>query len=75
MNTDTPKTGRVVLNGKTVEARTETSRVQRWRMIREGSFPAPVELSPNKLGWFEDEIDAWLESRPRRTYRPEEASA
>jgi len=32
------------------------------------NFPAPVELGPNSIGWFEDEIDDWLAARRRRTY-------
>ena len=61
-----------------VEDRTQRSRVQCWRDIKAGKFPAPVQLGPNSVGWFEDEIEAWLAARPRRTYRakaPEENSA
>ena len=52
------------------------NRVQIWRDIRAGTFPAPIELGPNSIGWYEEEVDAWLASRPRRTYgtfRPEVA--
>ena len=49
-------------------------RVQRWRLIREGKFPAPIKLGANRIGFFEDEIDAWLASRPRVTYAPQEAA-
>ena len=43
-------------------------RVQIWRDVRANRFPAPIELGPNSVAWFEDELDAWLASRPRRTY-------
>jgi prophage regulatory protein len=46
------------------------SRVQLWRDIRRGTFPAPIELGPNSVAWFKAEIDAWKQSRPRKTYRP-----
>ena len=49
------------------------SRVQLWRDIRRGTFPAPIELGPNSVAWFKAEIDAWKQSRPRKTYRPIEA--
>jgi len=49
------------------------SRVQLWRDIRRGTFPAPIELGPNSVAWFKAEIDAWKRSRPRKTYRPIEA--
>ncbi len=45
-----------------------SARVQIWRNVQAGNFPAPLELGPNSIGWYEDEIDAWLEARPRRTY-------
>lgn len=61
-------TPRKVINGKEVERRTGRSRVQRWRDIKAGKFPAPVELGPNQIAWFEDEVETWLASCPRRTY-------
>lgn len=38
-----------------------------WRKANDpdDDFPVAVSLSPNATGWFEDELDAWLESRPR----------
>jgi len=38
-----------------------------WRRERAGDFPQRIQLSPNRVGWFEDEIEAWQESRPRGT--------
>ena len=64
-------TPRRIIDGKEVGRRTSKSRIQRWRDVKAGTFPAPVELGPNRIGWFEDEIDAWLASRPRRTYDAE----
>ena len=43
------------------------SRTQIWRDMRAGLFPASVELGPNAVGWYLDEIIAWQESRRRRT--------
>ena len=28
-------------------------------------FPASIQLGPQATGWYEDEINAWVESRPR----------
>ncbi len=62
---------RKILRGyKAVEDRTGKSRVQIWRDVRARRFPAPLELGPNSVGWYEDEIEAWLASRPRRHYQP-----
>ena len=30
-------------------------------------FPAPVQTGANSVGWFEDEVIEWQESRPRVT--------
>lgn len=34
-----------------------------WRKSKAGSFPKPIKLGANKVGWIEGEIDAWLEAR------------
>ena len=44
---------------------TGLSRVTRWRLAREGKFPAKVQVSPGRvanLGW---EILEYIKSRPR----------
>jgi prophage regulatory protein len=30
-----------------------------------GEFPKRVQLGPNRVAWWQDEIDEWLASRPR----------
>ena len=60
--------GRKILREPEVKRRTGKSRAQRWRDIRKGIFPVPVELGPNSIGWYEDELEEWLASRPRRRY-------
>jgi prophage regulatory protein len=57
--------------------KTGKSRVQLWRDVRNGRFPAPIEIGPNSVAWHNIEVDAWLAARPRRTYQapvPEAAS-
>lgn len=49
-------------------ARTGLSRMTIWRRIRAGTFPAPIELGANSIGWLASDITEWLENRPRRTY-------
>jgi prophage regulatory protein len=36
-----------------------------WREENAGRFPSRVSLTLRRVGWFEDEIEAWLESRVR----------
>ena len=49
-------------------AEVHKSRVQIWRDIRAGRFPAPIETGANSIAWFRTEVEAWKASRPRRTY-------
>jgi prophage regulatory protein len=51
------------------------SRVQIWRDVRAGRFPAPIEIGPNSIAWFRSEIQEWKRSRPRRTYRSSQADS
>jgi prophage regulatory protein len=34
-----------------------------YRLARAGNFPKPIKLSERSSGWFEDEIDAYLERK------------
>lgn len=47
-----------------VEDRVGLSRTTIWRLERRGRFPARRRLGPNSVAWIEDEVDAWIESRP-----------
>jgi prophage regulatory protein len=40
-----------------------------WRRESAGLFPARIQLGPNMVGWAEEEVEAWLKSRPRATVR------
>ena len=41
------------------------SRATLYREIKAHGFPAPVRLSPRSVGWLQDEVLAWVESRIR----------
>lgn len=34
------------------------------KLTRDGSFPKPRQISPNRVGWLIREIDEWAENRP-----------
>lgn len=59
---------RILRGYQSVQDLTGKSRTQIWRNVRDGSFPAPIELGPNSVGWYEEEVLAWLNERPRRIY-------
>ena len=65
---------KIVRGYKRVEDQVGKSRVQIWRDIKAGLFPAPLELGPNSVGWYQDEIDGWLKSRTRRHYGAENSA-
>tara|TARA_B100000686_G_scaffold304161_1_gene341582 strand:+ start:475 stop:675 length:201 start_codon:yes stop_codon:yes gene_type:complete len=54
-----------ILNAKQVVQITNLSRVTIWRMERAGSFPQRINISPNRIGWRDDDINKWIDSRPR----------
>jgi predicted DNA-binding transcriptional regulator AlpA len=41
-----------------------------WRRVKQGIIPAPVEMGPGTIGWFEREIVAAERTRKRRTPGP-----
>jgi len=52
-----------ILNAKEVVKKTGLSRTTIWRLERQGEFPLRVSLSARRVGWNEEEITKWLESR------------
>lgn len=62
-----------MLRAPEVMARTGFARVTLWRRVRDGVFPAPVELGSNMIGWLEEEVEEWIEAQPRRTYGSDDA--
>lgn len=61
----------VMLRFSDVIERTGLSRTTIWRKVRAGTFPAPVQLGLNSVGWPESEVDTWVSERPRVTYAPD----
>ena len=54
-----------VMRPREVCERLSLSRTTVWRMTRDGSgsFPKPIRLGPNSVGWRESEIQEWIDSR------------
>lgn len=46
---------------------TTLSRVTRYRMRREGTFPEPVAISPGRKAYRASEIDAWAKGEWKST--------
>ncbi len=58
---------------KQVEFRTGLSRSTIYQKIAEGTFPAPIRLSAQAVGWLSHEIDDWIEQRIRASRMAAEA--
>lgn len=50
-----------------VVARVGVSRMTIIRWYQAGLFPRPVQLGVRSIGWHSDDIDQWLETRPKVT--------
>ena len=42
---------------------TGLSRTTRWRLEKEGKFPARRKISQNTVGWLSSEIEKWMRSK------------
>jgi len=40
--------------------RASLARGRLWRMVREGTFPAPIEIARRRVAWYEHEVQAWI---------------
>jgi prophage regulatory protein len=49
-----------------VRERVPMDRSTVYRQIRDGRFPAPVDLGLRRLAWRESDINAWIASREAR---------
>ena len=58
-------TQRRVIRKPRVRELTGYSDCQIWRQERKGSFPRRIQLGPMAVGWYEDEVLAWLRTRVR----------
>jgi prophage regulatory protein len=38
-----------------------------WRLRQRGELPAPIQLSPGRVGWSEDTVRQWLAARAAAT--------
>lgn len=46
-----------------VEAATSLKRSTLYRLIREGKFPRPIQLTPRRVGWDMEAVEEWIQAR------------
>ena len=52
-----------IITQKELGVRVPYSPVQIWRLEKAGTFPRRIKLGPNRVGWVEAEVEAWLRHR------------
>lgn len=52
-----------IITQKELASRVPYSPVQIWRLEKAGTFPRRIKLGPNRVGWVEAEVEAWLRHR------------
>ena len=54
-----------ILSTKEVAEKTSFSTGHLRRLAKENKFPKPVQISENRSGWLEEDVNKWIESRIR----------
>lgn len=54
-----------VIRLRQVREQTGLGRSTLYGKVKAGEFPAPVDLGPRAVGWYEHEVQDWLASRAR----------
>ncbi|MBU2489514.1 MAG: AlpA family phage regulatory protein [Proteobacteria bacterium] len=54
-----------ILRRRDVEELVGLKRSSLYAAIAAGTFPRPVRLTPGAVGWRQEEIEAWIKSRPK----------
>lgn len=54
-----------ILSAKEVAEKTSFSTGHLRRLAKENKFPKPVQISENRSGWLEEDVNKWIESRIR----------
>ena len=66
---------RILIKLPVVRARTAESKSEIYRKMDRGAFPLSVTQGPNSVAWYEDEIEEYVNTRPRRAgqdFEPED---
>lgn len=71
-----------LLPWRLVKELTGLSRTTAWRLQKSGDFPAPLVISPGRVGWRASDLEAWKATRvvrrgaaPPQRSRSEETAA
>ncbi len=62
---DVSVSGRRIIRRAELQRLVPFSAVHIWRLEHRGEFPLRVQLGPNSVGWYADEVARWIELRIR----------
>jgi prophage regulatory protein len=57
---------RRIIRKPEVRRRTGYSDTSIWRLERNDLFPGRIQIGPMAVGWYEDEVDRWIQTRVRQ---------
>lgn len=58
-----------LLSWPQVREKVGISRTTAWRLQKKGAFPRPVEISAGRVGWRQEDIEAWAANLTPRVGR------
>jgi prophage regulatory protein len=61
---------RRIIRKKALREKVPLSDSQIWRLEQQDKFPRRIQLGPMAVGWYEDEVDDWIETRKRAPCNP-----
>ena len=56
-----------LLTRKQVEEKVQLTTSSIYRLMRAGKLPAPIRIGESAVRWRSDELQTWLDERPRAT--------
>ena len=59
------KLSRIIIRRDKLRHRVPYSDSQVWRLEKAGKFPQRIQLGPMAVGWYQHEIDDWINERVR----------
>jgi prophage regulatory protein len=68
-NATTSNADERILTTEELTRRVPLTRVTIWRMVQEGRFPAPIQLTSSRIGWRWSAVLEWLAQREQHPER------
>jgi prophage regulatory protein len=62
-----------LLSRREVIRRTSLSGPTLWRRCKDGSFPSPLKIGPNRVAWARTDVEAWMSGLRRTDGSPRES--